>query len=206
MKRLLVLAVMLSLLVPTALISTSSSAQAWTGHMRLCRLSDWDDGGGKVFRRIALRRSAFAMTHAERRRIPAGVAFSRSVTMAKQTVIEASIKASTTVSADAGAFFAKASVEASVEVAAKGSKTTSESITETFSVPRARRDRVFVFYTGVDTFRFRVHKRICSMGQHDYYGRLKSFNPITESGAVLCPHSRYRKGSIPYQITINAGC
>lgn len=206
MKRLLLLVVMLALLVPTALVSTSTSAQAATGYMRLCRMSDWDDGGSRVFRRISLKKQAFAMTHAERRRIPGGVAFSRQVTMSKQTVVEASIKASSTVSADAGAFFAKASVEASIEVAARGSKTSSESITETFTVPQAPRARVFVFYTGVDTFAFRVHKRICSMGQHDYYGTLRSFNKIKESGAVLCPHTRYRRGSIPYQVTMNAGC
>jgi hypothetical protein len=169
-------------------------------------MSDWDDGGSKVFRRITLTHKAFAMTHAERRRIPAGVDFSRSVTMAKQTVITASIKATATVKADAGAFFAKASVEAGLEVAAGGSRTTSDSITETFTIPRASRPRLYVFYTGVDTFAFQVHKRICSMGQHDYYGRLHSFNEIKESGAVLCPHSRYRVGSTPYQITTRAGC
>lgn len=206
MKRLLVVALSLLVLVPTALVSTSTNAQAWTGHMRLCRMSDWDDGGSKVFRRIGLKHKAFTMTHAERRRIPARVDFSRSVTMIKQTVVEASIKATATVKADAGAFFAKASVEAGLEVAARGAKTTTESITETFTIPRARKARVYVFYTGVDTFAFRVHKRICSMGQHDYYGTLRSFNRIKESGAVLCPHSRYRKGSIPYQVTVKAGC
>jgi hypothetical protein len=174
--------------------------------MRLCRMSDWDNGGSKTFRRITLKHSSFQMTHAERRRIPRRVGFSRQVTMAKQTVVSASIEASASVKADAGAFFAKASVEAGLKVAAGGSSTKSTSITETFTVPKARRDRLFVFYTGVDTFRFRVHKRVCSNGQHDSFGTLKSFNSIKESGAVLCPHSRYRKGSIRYQVTLKAGC
>jgi hypothetical protein len=200
-------AVLLALsLSVTSLFALPTAAQADTGKMRLCRMSDWDNGGSKVFRRIALKHTAFTMTHAERRRIPKGVGFSRQVTMAKQSVVTASIKATATVKADAGAFFAKASVEAGLEVAGSGSKTTSSSVTETFTVPKAKRDRLFVFYTGVDTFRFRVHKRVCSQGQHDYYGRLTSFNEIKESGAVLCPHSRYRKGSISYQVALKAGC
>ena len=206
MRRGLLLVLVLSVLIPGSMVATATTAQASTGHMRMCRSGDWDDGGAKVFRTITLTHKAFAMTHAERRRIPAGVDFSRAVTMAKQTVISASIKATASVKADAGAFFAKASVEAGLEVAAGGSKTSSDSVTETFSVPRASRSRLFVFYTGVDTFAFQVHKRVCSMGQHDYYGRLTSFNEIKESGAVLCPHRRYKVGSIPYQVTTKAGC
>lgn len=209
MRRILGLgAALLTLLVITTagVVSTTSPAQASTGKMRLCRMSDWDNGGSKVFRQITLKHSAFQMTHAERRRIPANVEFSNSVTMSKQTLVEASIKATATVKADAGAFFAKASVEAGLEVAGKGSTTKTTSVTDTFTVPRAKKQRVFVFYSGVDTFRFQAHKRICSMGQHDYYGTLSSFNSIPESGAVQCPHSRYKKGSIPYQVALGAGC
>lgn len=194
------------LLAAASVVALPPSADATTGKMRLCRQSDWDDGGSRTFRQITLKHKAFVMTHAERRRIPAGVGFSRQVTMTKQTVVSASIKATTTVKADAGAFFAKASAEAGLEVAGSGSKTTTSSVTETFTVPEADQDRLFVFYTGVDTFAFRLHRRVCSMGQHDNYGRLTSFNPIRESGAVRCPHSRYKPGSIPFQVATKAGC
>lgn len=196
----------LALAIAGSVLVLTSPAQAATGKMRLCRMSDWDDGKSKTFRQIKLKHTAFEMTHAERRRIPRGVGFSRQVTMTKQTVVTASIEASATVKADAGAFFAKASVEAGLRVAAEKADTGTRSITETFTVPKAKRDRLFVFYTGVDTFRFRVHKRVCAHGQHDYYGTLGSFNSIKESGAVLCPHTRYRKGSIRYQVTLKAGC
>ena len=118
-------------------------------------------------------------------RIPAGVAFRREVTMQKMTVLKAMFEASATVSADAGAFFAKASAEASVKVGGEGSRTTTETVTETFSVPKAKVDRVFVFYTGNDYFRMRTHRRTCNRGgQDDYFGRLRSFNVIKENGAV----------------------
>ena len=158
-------------------------------------------------RAITLKHQAFKMTHAERKRIPAGVAWSRSVTMSTTTVIAASLEGSSTVKADAGAFFAKASVEATVKVAANGSRTSADSTTETFTVPKSTVDRVFVFYTGNDVFTFRAHKRLCNrQGQDDYYGDPNSWNVIDESGAVRCPHTRYRVGSIPYQVTLNAGC
>jgi len=190
----------------TLVAVTTAPSTAATGKMRLCRMSDWDNGGSKTFRQITLKHSAFQMTHAERRRIPANVGFSREVTMTKQTVVHASIEATAQVKADAGAFFAKASVEAGLKVAGGGSSTTGSSITETFTVSEAKRDRLFVFYTGVDTFRFKVHKRVCAHGQHDYFGTLRSYNNIKESGAVLCPHTRYKKGSIKYQVTFKAGC
>jgi hypothetical protein len=204
-------AALVSLLVTTlaatllVVTSPAAPASAGTGVMRACRLAD-DDAGGRVYRRIQIKRKAFAITHAQRARVPRGANFTRSVTMTKQTVLEASMSGTVTASADAGAFFAKASVEASVTVAGRGEKTSSRSVTEEFNIPKTNRDRVFVFYSGVDTFAFRTHKRVCNRGTHDSYGRLSSFNPVVETGAVQCPSSRYRRGSIPWQVARGAGC
>lgn len=189
-----------------ALVATPvAPAQATTGQMHMCTHDEINNG--KVMRSITLKHRAFEMTHAERRRIPKGVAFEHSVTMAKVTVLKASFSATATVKADAGAFFAKASVEASATVGGEGSRTKSTSVTDTFSVPKAKRQRVFVFYSGNDYFRMRAHKRMCNrQGQQDYYGKLGTFNKVPESGAVLCPHSRYKAGSINYQVTTKAGC
>jgi len=197
---------MASLLAASSLLVVPAGpATADTGEMRACTTEERRDG--YVMRSVALTHKAFQMTHAERKRIPAGVGWSRSVTMSTTKVIAASIGGSATVKADAGAFFAKASVEATVSVATNGSKTSADSTTETFTVPKASFDRVFVFYTGNDVFAFRAHKRKCNLGgQDDYWGNLTSWNVIDESGAVRCPHSRYRKGSIPYQVTLGAGC
>ncbi|WP_193611189.1 hypothetical protein [Nocardioides lijunqiniae] len=196
----------LALAVVGNVVATTAPAQAATGAMRPCRISDWDGGKSKTFRQITLKKSRFGMTHAVRRRIPAGVGFTRKVELTKIDVLSASLEASATVKADAGAFFAKASVEAGVKVGAAGSKTTSKSVTETFDVASAKRDRLFVFYAGYQTFGFRAHKRICNHGQHDSYGQLRSFDVIDESGAVLCPASRYKKGSVKYQIARKGGC
>jgi hypothetical protein len=74
-------------------------------------------------------------------------------------------------------------------------------------VAAANRSRLFVFYSGNDFFRMRTHKRTCYRdGQNDYYGKLGTFNKISEAGAVRCPHTRYKQGTIPYQITLGAGC
>jgi hypothetical protein len=180
-------------------------AAATTGEMHLCTHPEINNG--KVMRAVTLKHSAFKMTHAVRKRIPAGVRFSRAVTLETTTVIGASLSASATVKADAGAFFAKASVEASVSLAGNFEKTTKETTSEKFTVPKANKQRVFVFYSGNDTFRLRAHKRTCGRdGQNDYFGTLRSWNVIEETGAVQCPHTRYKKGSISHQVTLNAGC
>lgn len=206
--RRLLLVVLVALVTPLAgplAVGSVAPAGATTGEMHRCTTGEIRDG--KVMRAITLKRKAFSMTHAERKRVPKGTTFSQSVTMSKQRVIEASIKATATVKADAGAFFAKASVEAGIEVAGRYQSTTSTSVTETFTIHPSKKRRVFVFYSGVDTFAFKVHKRVCNLGgQKDYYGKLGSFNEIRETGAVRCPHSRYKKGSIPYQVTLGAGC
>ena len=196
----LVLAAGGALLAPIA-----PAAQATTGEMHMCTHDEINNG--KVMRAITLKHRNFEMTHAERKRIPKGVDFDHSVTMTKMTVLKATISATATVKADAGAFFAKASVEASATVGGEGSHTTTESVTDTFHVPRAKRQRVFVFYAGNDYFAMRAHKRMCNrQGQQDYYGTLKTFNKVVETGAVLCPHTRYQQGTIPYQVTLGAGC
>ncbi|WP_148613584.1 hypothetical protein [Nocardioides rubriscoriae] len=162
---------------------------------------------GKTMRSIDLLHQPFKMTHATRRRIPADVVFSHAVSMTKQNVVEASIKATAKVKAEAGAFFAKAEVEAGIELAGRYQHTSTTSVTDTFTLPASSKERVFVFYDGVDLFQMRAHLRTCDRsGQNDYYGNLTTFNPIDESGAVQCPHTRYRKGTISYQVSLGAGC
>jgi hypothetical protein len=188
--------------------STAASATAVsrsTGEMHTCTSDEINRS--KAMRSVDLRHQPFVMTHATRRRIPAHTGFSHSVAMTKQTVVEASIKATAKVKAEAGAFFAKAEAEAGVEVAGRYQHTTTTTVTDTFTVASSPKPRLFVFYDGVDTFQMRVHLRLCNRaGQQDYYGDLTTFNPIDETGAVQCPHGRYRKGSIPYQVTLGAGC
>lgn len=199
------LVVLVSALLGPLSLGGTPAAVATTGEMHTCTTPEIQNG--KVMRAITLKHDAFAMTHAERKRIPARTEFSRSVTMETTKVIEASIKATATVKADAGAFFAKASVEAGLEVAGRYETTKKTSVSETFTIKPSKKRRVYVFYSGVDTFAFRAHKRVCNMGgQKDYFGKLSSFNEIRETGAVRCPHTRYKKGSIPYQVTLGAGC
>jgi hypothetical protein len=207
MRRLgaLIASVLVLTLAPVAVPVTVPVATAATGAMHTCTTSEIQNG--KVMRRIALAGKEFKLTHAHLRRIPRGVKFSRKVTMTTITVLSASIKASTSIKAEENAWFEKASVEASVEVAGSGSHTTKTSVSEKFTVPRARHDREFAFFDGNEYFGFRLHKRTCHPdGQKDYHGHLHSFSSVDESGAVLCPHSRYKAGTQRYQIALHSGC
>lgn len=193
------------LLLGGNLLLVPPAAHATTGEMHMCTHDEISNG--KVMRAITLRHDTFRMTHAERRRIPAHVHFRREVTLAQVRQLKASFSATVSVKADAGAFFAKASAEASATVGGEGSSTTTSSVTESYDVAPANRSRLFVFYSGNDFFQMRTHRRTCNRsGQDDYYGKLGTFNKISESGAVQCPHTRYKKGSIPYQIALGAGC
>ncbi|CAN5528012.1 hypothetical protein BH11ACT8_BH11ACT8_17270 [soil metagenome] len=203
--RSLSLVVAIAAVAIAGLTVVGAPAQASTGAIKPCTAHDMSQG--HTYRKVTLTDRSFKMTHAFRKRIPRGVNFTRTVTMESQTVITASMKLTASVKADAGAFFAKASVEAGVEVAGSGSKTSKDTVSEVFDIPKSSMDRLFVFYAGNDTFQFRVQKRYCQQGNViDTKGTLGSFRNIEESGAVLCPHSRYRAGSDKYRIARDAGC
>lgn len=185
---------------------TAQAAPAPTARaMRHCTTPEINNG--KVMREVQLRDRDFKVTHSVRRRIARGTEFSRTVTMGSTNQVTASISGTTTVKADAGAFFAKASAEASVTLAGNRQKTTTDSLEEKFTIHATKRDRLFVFYEGVATYRFRAHKRVCNRGgEKDYYGRLSSWDKTYESGNVLCPHSRYSAGTTRYKIAVAGGC
>ncbi len=75
-----------------------------SGEMHDCTHDEINSG--KKMTAVEFLHDSFVMTHATRRRIPKDVDFSHSVTMESQNVVEASIKATASVKADAGAFFA----------------------------------------------------------------------------------------------------
>ena len=59
----------------------------------------------------------------------------------------------------------------------------------------------------MQTYRFQAHKRVCNRGgEKDYSGSLSSWDTSYEDGNVLCPHARYRSGSLKYQIALSGGC
>lgn len=191
-------------LSPLAL-PAAPAAQAATGAMHHCTTDEINNG--KVMRQIRLKHKRFGLTHARIKLIPAGVSFSQKVTLKKIDMLEASLKASASIKSEAGAWFAKASVEASVEVAGRYQHTSETSITETYTIPKASHDRSFAFFDGHESFTFGAHRRTCSRaGERDSYGTLKSFGLVDVSGAVRCPHSRYRSGTLKYTIALHSGC
>ena len=190
--------------VPAVAVPTTPAAAA-TAAMPHCTSSEIDQGAVK--RAVQLRDRNFSVTHSVRKRVARGTEFSRTITLSSTDRVTASISGTTTVKADAGAFFAKASAEASVTLAGDKEKTTTSTLEERFTIPAKPRDRLFVFYDGVAVYKFRVHKRVCNRGgEQDYFGRLRSWEKTYESGNVLCPHTRYRTNSPKYQIALAGGC
>jgi hypothetical protein len=170
-----------------------------------CSSNSIDDG--KVMRDVQILDRGFQVTHSVRKRIARGTEFSRTITLGSTNQVTASISGTTTIKADAGAFFAKASAEASVTLAGNKQKTTTESLEERFTIPPKNKDRLFVFYDGVATYRFRAHKRVCNRGgEQDSFGKLSSWDKTYENGNVLCPHTLYRTNSPKFQIAVAGGC
>lgn len=196
-----------SLLVPGAVAPAGSAPASADTQARMRHCTTREIANGKVMREVQLRDRNFTVTHSVRKRIARGTEFSRTVTMGSTDQVTASISGTTSVKADAGAFFAKASAEASVTLAGNKQKTTTESLEERFTIPPKAKDRLFVFYEGVAVYAFRAHKRVCSRaGERDFYGKLKSWEKTYESGNVLCPRSRYAKNSPKWQIALAGGC
>ena len=94
-----------------------------------------------------------------------------------------------------------------LEVAGRDEETTSTSVTETFTIHPSKKRRLFVFYSGVDTFALpgATSGSATSAARRTTTASSSSFNEIRETGAVRCPHTRYKEGSIPYQVTLSAG-
>jgi hypothetical protein len=167
-----------------------------------------DSQNGKTYRWVTLDHKRNVITHAVKRRVEKGTIFDRSVTKSTTTVVRASVSAGVRSSAEANTFFAKASIELSVNVASDHEHTTSQSVTDHYTIPAKPHARNFVFYDGVKYFNLTWHRRHCGLpyGSITRSGDLRTYNRAEFGGNVLCPHSRYKRGSEPYVATIAGGC
>lgn len=189
----------------TTLVGVSSAPTATAAPLPPCRAQDMPNG--KVYRAVQLRDRTFEVTHAARKRVAAGTTYSNSTTMTKVKQLTASLKIAQKTSAEADIFVGKASAELGFELATVGSATSTKSVTETFAIGESARDRLFVFYSGRADFAFRTARRVCQQGQvTDTYGSLRSHSKVDESGFVLCPHTRYRAGTVKRQVALAGGC
>jgi hypothetical protein len=118
------------------------------------------------------------------------------------------VSAGVKTTAEANTFFAKASAEVSVNVAGDNEHTTSQSVTDHYTIPAKPYARNFVFYDGVKYFNLTWHRRHCGLpyGSITKTGDLRTYNRAEFGGNVLCPHSRYKRGSEPYVASIAGGC
>ncbi len=196
-------------LSPLTVAATASEAvqvvEAATAS-RQCTVQDSQNG--VTHRWVTLDHKKNVITHAVKRRIEKNTRFDRSVTKTTTTVVRAEMTASSTVKAEAGAFFAKASAELSVSVAVGGEHTSSQSVSDHYTIPAKRHARNFVFYDGVKFFDMTWHRRHCGLpyGSITKHGDLKTYNRAEFGGSVLCPHSRYKRGSEPYTAALAGGC
>lgn len=162
-----------------------------------------------VERSVKLVSKKFTMTHGDQLDLGPGAAYTRKVTVEKTTVLSAS--ASGTVETSGGADWKIAKLDAKVtySLAASGSHTTKTTLTEEFRIPERDRTRLFLFYRGNMAVKGRWYQLTCSRvpGKGtEYWGSVRSYAPMARHGAIVCNHRLYKKGSIRYQVTLQAGC
>lgn len=198
--RLVIPAVLGAVALQPALLASPASAD---------EISRCDGQDRVVERSVKIVSKRFTMTHGDQLDLGPGVAYKKTVTVERSTVLSAS--ASGTVEASGGADWKIAKLDAKVSytLAAAGSHTKRTSVTEEFSVPERTRKRLYLFYRGNTLVKGRWYQLTCSRvpGKGtEQWGPVRSYNPITRHGAIVCNHNLYKKGSVRYLVTRQAGC
>lgn len=164
---------------------------------------------GVVERSVKLVSSKFVTTHSDGILLGAGVAFNRSHTVAYEKQLSAGVTAETSVTGGADWKIAKLDATVSYGLSANASKTTTSSLTETFTVAAVNRPRNMLFAHGNYYATGSWYQLTCSRAPGigtEYRGSVFSFQPTAWHGLFECNHSLYTSGSIMYQASVQAGC
>lgn len=162
-----------------------------------------------IVKEVKLQKVPFVVTHAERVRLDRGAAATITNTVDKSWEVEATATGAVKVSGGADWKIAKLDAEVSVSLALRGQFTKRTSVTHDFSAPKRKKRALWVFYHGYDVPKGRWHWISCSRAPGvgvEKWGRVWSWNKVPEWGVIRCKRSLYRTGSIPYQVTTQAGC
>lgn len=150
------------------------------------------------------------LTHLSGRiRIDPGATFSNTVTRSHQHTYGSGIETSLEASASANGIIASAEVKAGVKLQKSGSWTTRKDITRTWSMTnRGHHSQVWVLYSGTKTVTGQYRRKQCvnhGMDWNTTHGGWRSWT-YEEQGAVKCPSSARRIGSLPWLALRARGC
>jgi len=194
------------LLAPTS--STTAVASTDDAGARGHQCHGTPDGSQPVYRWVTLVDQRNVVTHAELVYIAAHTDFDQGVSMETTDVVSAEASASASVHASAGVWLAKAETTVSASLKVFGSHTTRKTVDHHFTVHASKHRKRMAFFEGVRFFKLQWHYRNCNARPSPYYrhGRLSSYSAAPAYGNALCPHSRYKRGSMLYTATLAAGC
>lgn len=142
---------------------------------------------GKRFRIETLYRSA-VVTHAFNKVLAPGSQWSRTTTIEKVNVVQASVEGYVEGSVGAQGVIAKAEVKAGTKLKAAGSHTRKRAYSEHISITNStRRNREYVVYSGTMKHFGKYRARWCGSDyrMHTQYGKWKSWT-VRSSGTIRC--------------------
>jgi hypothetical protein len=165
-------------------------------------------GQDRSYRSIYGVKKKFTLTHSNIRDLPAHASMHRSVTISVTNVLKASSNFHAEMGGSADWAFAKLEAKVGVDLASEGSHTKTTTTSERIDIKASSHRRAFVFYEGRQLVQARWRVLTCSRAPG--HGTLKT-GPVKSyygerGGAILCGHSRYKKNSHAYLVTLQAGC
>jgi hypothetical protein len=200
MNRRTVIAVALSLLTPVAVAVAAPTASASPSAGDGCYPTNYG-----VRYEIRTADSTPVVTHAWNKVLAPGGSWSRTTTIAKITVVEASVEYHSEASVGADTVLAKAEVKAGINLRAAGAHTRSKSIEEMVSLRNTtKRNREYVVFAGTVKHFGRYKKWTCNSSTYQVetkFGDWKSWTVISD-GTIRCdlaaPNRVARKAKAKY--------
>ncbi|MQW75815.1 hypothetical protein GHK92_08010 [Nocardioides sp. dk4132] len=161
-----------------------------------------------VIKRVENVSKKFVATHVEAITLARGTSFTQSVALTHSKTLKSTTNVGTEIGGSTTWAFNSLSAKASMSVAREGARTSTKTVTRTFSIPEKNHDRRFVLFTGKYKVKGRWHHLSCSRAPGigvEKYGPIKSFGG-SDTGTVLCPRSRYKAGDYRYKVARQGGC
>jgi hypothetical protein len=165
-------------------------------------------GQDRSYRSIYGVTKKFTLTHSNIRDVPAHASLHRSVSISLTNVLKATSNFHSEMGGSASWAFAKLEAKVGLDLASEGSHTKTTTTTEQMNIEPSSHSRAFAFFEGRQLVQARWRVLTCSRAPgHGTLktGPLKSYSG-ERGGAILCGHSRYKKGSFKYLVTLQAGC
>lgn len=201
-------AVAVALAMTAATTTAITAGSALTGAADAASVSQCTGQDKVILKRVVGLKRSFQATHLLIVNLAANTSYSQSTTLDESQQLTASTNMESSVGIEAGWAFAKIHADVSVSVATEGSTTSAKSETRTISIRATKKRHRYIAYSGNTYFQARWHVIDCSRAPGhgvDKMGPIHTFG-AEEVGTVMCPRTRYKKGSEDFQIALQGGC